>query len=212
MFVSYAQAQNLQLHYETDKGRQFPIAMLESFTFDDWGGTYWFVSFEFTDPFDQDRQSMSSAYGEIARYINVKPFQTVNLTVQYNDGVAFWGPMGRAWMTGLSYPFPVEQGAIQLDFLARFTAADVPMDGQVTLAWFIPIGDGPLQFVGYWDIWSETEADDKKHLVLLAEPQFWYQIWNNLDLGLGAEVAYNFPSFLASEWNIYPNLSTRWNF
>jgi hypothetical protein len=210
MTVTYAQ--NLQLHYETDKGRQYPIAMLESFTFDDWGGTYWFVSFEFTNPLGQDERTLSLAYGEIARYINIKPFETVNLSVQYNDGVAWWGPMGRAWMFGLSYPFPLETGSLQIDVLSRFTANNIPMDGQVTVAWFFPFGESPLQFVGYWDIWSETEVDNEKHLVMLAEPQLWYQVWNNLDLGLGAEVSYNFPSFLDAEWKLYPNLSARWNF
>jgi len=204
--------QNLQLHYETDQDRQYPVAMLEMYKFDNWGGTYWFITMDFTDPLELGEKSLSLMYGEIARYINFKLINPLSLTLQYNDGVAFWGPMGRAWLGGVSYPLPLSKGAAQFDLLARVPQDPDGLDGQVTLAWFYPFGEGKLQFVGYWDTWTETEADGNKSVVILSEPQFWYNVWENFDLGLGVELGYNFPVFNAEEWKLYPNLSMRWNF
>ncbi len=205
-------AQNLQLHYEASAQRHYPNAFLESFTFDDWGSTYWFVTMDFTDPFENGSSSMTSAYGELARYFNFGPFQKVNLTLQYNDGIAFWGPMGRAWLAGVSLPLERRRGFLQTDVLIRMTPVDAPVDGQLTFSWMITIGNRGLVFTGYWDTWSETEADDAKHLVVLSEPQLWYPVWQNLDLGLGGELGYNFPSSEESTWQFYPDLSLRWNF
>lgn len=212
--------QNLQLHYETDQDRQYPNAMLEDYRFDKWGATYWFVTMDFKDPNSTGTKSISSMYGEIARYITFPFAQSFSATVQYNDGVYYgglddpWasGQVGAIWLGGFSYALPLKTGAAQLDVLGKLSQQAEEQDLQLTLAWFYPFGEGRLQFVGYWDAWSEVEADGQKAVVILAEPQFWYNVWENFDLGLGAEVDYNFPVFLPREWKLYPNLSMRWNF
>lgn len=212
--------QNLQLHYETDKDRQFPIAMIEDYRFDDWGATYWFVNMNFQDPDGIGSKSISSMYGEIARYQNLSFFESLSLTLQYNDGVYYGGSddpfasgqVGAMWLGGVSYPLPLAKGALQVDLLAKFSQQFKEQDLQITLAWFYPFGEGRLQFAGYWDAWTEVEADGNKAVVILSEPQFWYNVWENLDLGLGAEIDYNFPVFIPREWTLYPNLSLRWTF
>ena len=219
-------AQNLQLHYETHSDRQYLNAMLESYTFDQWGGTYWFVSFNFTDPDQTGSSSLGDVYGEIARYVTLPFLPAFSYTLQYNDGVGFGGyenvydsyQVGSIWLTGLSYALPVRQGATQVDLLARYLVRSEETQAQVTVAWFRPFGESGLEFVGYWDLWTETSADDKRVPVILTEPQLWYTVWENLDLGVGFELTYNWPSYdtgslvHGKDTRIYPNLSTRWNF
>ena len=75
------------------------------------------------------------------------------------------------------------------------------------------------RWVGFMDLWTEdksftegTEANGKK-LILLSEPQIWFNITPNFSLGSEVELSYNFVNkFAESKFYAIPTLATKWIF
>ncbi|MCK4715281.1 MAG: DUF5020 family protein, partial [Candidatus Marinimicrobia bacterium] len=117
-----ASGQNLQVHYDFGKDRNFVTSTLESFTPDKFGATFWFVDIDY----NSSSNSASMAYWEIARYINLPFLKESNLlsplsaTVQYNDGLELnGGAFGNVWLAGISYPFDLKVMTVATDVLYR---------------------------------------------------------------------------------------------
>ncbi len=85
-------------------------------------------------------------------------------------------------------------------------------DFQLTTTWFVPLLDGNLEFSGFVDLWSEDDApEDGKKLVLLSEPQLWYNANEHLSIGSEVEISHN---FVYGEVDIQalPTIGLRWTF
>jgi len=206
MTVSFAQ--NLQLHYEVSEQREYFVTTLEMFKSDNYGSTFWFVDMEYDSP---DGQGVSLAYWEIARSFTL-PVNNLSATVQYNDGVANFGSLGQVWLFGLNYYLDLGFVALPVDVLYRRAhGADSP-DFQVTTTWYIPLLDNNIEFSGFLDIWSQDSgADNQKQLVLLTEPQLWYNASQHFSIGSEIEISQNF-IFGKSEIQALPTFGMRWTF
>ena len=84
-----AKGQNLQLHYDFASDRQYFTSTLEMFRSDEKGATFWFVDFDYNQP---GNKSVSLGYWEFARYFKLPFKEGLSATLQFNDGVAPWGP------------------------------------------------------------------------------------------------------------------------
>ena len=207
VFINLAFAQNLQLHYETASERRYVVSTLEMFKPDEYGSTFWFVDMEYDAP---GTRGVSLAYWEIARYFSL-PVNNLSFTLQYNDGVANFGSLGKVWLVGLNYYLDLGFAAFPVDILYCSRPGAVSPDFQITTSWFIPVLDGSVELAGFLDLWSQDNAAGGKILVLQSEPQIWYILGEHLAVGSEVEVSHNFiygkPGLQA-----LPTLGLRWNF
>jgi hypothetical protein len=223
LLMSFAKiyAQNLQIHYDLGEDRKYITSTLEMFKPDEYGATFFFVDFDYNFP---GNNSMSLAYFEIARYINV--YKSLALTVQYNDGIVVGegSPLNNAftlnqsWLGGVSYPINLGFVTLNTDFLYKKIYGSEGADGQLTIVWYVPFLNNKLSFTGFLDWWSQDirlrdfmSTSDKKEMVFLTEPQIWYNVWNHLSLGTEIEISNNFlPG--QKEVKVNPTLALKWNF
>lgn len=199
-------AQNIQLHYDFGEGREYFTSTLEMFKPDEYGATFFFVDFDYNA---QGNKSISLAYFEIARYITIPGANGLSGTIQYNDGTAPWGPLGHVILAGASYPIDLGFVTLSTDILFR---KDYLSDGsgfQLTTSWFKPLFEGKLIFTGFLDLWSGKYFGESK-LVLLTEPQLWYNIDKHLAVGGEVEISNNFLPEDGIQFK--PTLALKWNF
>ncbi|HZW37817.1 MAG TPA: DUF5020 family protein [Ignavibacteriaceae bacterium] len=221
LVASKSFAQNLQLHYDFGKERKYFTSTLEMFKPDEYGATFFFVDFDYNLP---GNNSISLAYFEIARYVNV--YDKLSVTIQYNDGLVlgegqplnYAFTLNQTWLGGVSYPINLGFVTLNTDLLFRKTYGSEAPDGQVTIVWYVPFLDNKLSFSGFLDFWSQDiklrnflSTSDKKEMVFLTEPQIWYNVWNHLSVGTEIEISNNFlPN--QNEVKVNPTLAAKWNF
>ena len=201
-------SQNLQLHYEASGDREYLVSTLEMFKPDQYGSTFWFVDMEYAGAGTRDA---NLAYWEIARAFTL-PMKNLSATVQYNDGVIEGFYINQVWLLGVNYYLDLGFIALPLDILYRKEqGADSP-DFQLTTTWFMPLLDGNVEFSGFLDLWSQDKfGEDGKQLVLLSEPQVWYNANEHLSVGTEIEVSNN---FVPGEdgLQVLPTIGLRWTF
>ena len=202
-----ALSQNLQVHYDYGKGRNYITTTIEMFKPDEYGATFFFVDMDYDTP---GTNSMSLGYWEIARYVSLPFCHDLSATVQYNDGAAIFGPLGRAWFVGLSYPVRLGFITVNTDVLyADFEFSKRP-DFQLTFVWFKLIFNERVQLTGYADIWTHDDALGKKQPVVQTEPQIWYLLDKHLAVGGEVEISKNF--LPAKGWQLMPTVGIKWEF
>lgn len=207
--VSQSFAQNIQLHYDFGEDREYFTSTIEMFKPDEYGATFFFIDFDFNA---QPNKSISLAYFEIARYITIPGAKGLAATIQYNDGTAPWGPLGHIVLGGLSYPIDLGFVTLNTDLLVRKDYLSDGVDAQLTTVWFVPLLDGKLIFTGFFDIWTgEYRYTDGKEMVLLTEPQLWYNVDSHLAIGGEVELSSNFLP-LTDGLQVKPTLALKWNF
>ncbi len=207
-WITPANGQNIQLHYDFGDGREYFTSTVEMFRPDDYGMTFFFIDFDYNA---SKTSGMSLAYWELARYIALPQFPGLSATLQYNDGLAERGPLGNTWLAGVSHLINVGGFMLFADVLYRHSyGADSP-DGQLTFAWGQLYLDGKLLFTGYLDQWTADKDDETgKEMVTLSEPQLWYRLGAELSVGGELEVSRN---FLPGEgWTVNPTLGLKWDF
>lgn len=201
-------AQNLQLHYEASEDRKHFVSTLEMFKPDNYGSTFWFVDMEYNSA---GEKNANLAYWEIARSFTL-PINNLSATVQYNDGVASGFPIGLVWLAGVSYYLDLGFVALPTDILYRRAEGAESADFQITTTWFVPLMDGNLEFAGFFDLWSQDEfGTSDKQIVLLGEPQLWYNANEHFSVGTEVEISNNF-IFGADGIQALPTLGVRWIF
>ncbi len=199
--------QNLQLHYDLGEGRQYLTSTLEMFRPDSAGATFFFVDF---DNNNDSTGSASLAYWEFARYFRVPSLPGLSWTVQFNDGVAPWGPIGDVWLAGVSFPLNLGVITVATDVLYRRARFSDGKDLQLTVVWFQPLPGGKITITGYIDVWSKRPAGSSRELVVLAEPQLWYQFRPDLAVGGELEISHNF--LPDPGWQVKPTVAVKWLF
>ena len=85
-------------------------------------------------------------------------------------------------------------------------------DAQLTTVWFVPFLEGKLTFTGFMDIWTRDKNDgtEDKTVVLLTEPQIWYNVWNHLHVGSEVEISSNF--LPTNKVEVMPTVACKWVF
>jgi len=217
--------QNLQLHYDFGKDRQFFTSTLEMFRPDSMGSTFWFVDFDFNSP-DKPR-GISLAYWEISRdfYIpgikRLKGLEELSFHLEYNDGVQIEKPdsgevtgynLISTWLAGLGYPLKLGKVVIGTMLLYKYPRGATSADFQFTTVWYQPLFKGKLILTGFIDVWSQDKIyESGKEVVFQTEPQFWYALYKNIFFGSEIEISKNFP-FGPNEWKFQPTLAFKWEF
>ncbi len=196
-------SQNIQIQYDYGKDRNYVTTTLEMYKPDKFGSTFWFVDF---DSHKEGNPSISLSYFEIARYIKISGFDYFQPTIQYNDGLANFGHLGPAWLLGLQHRLNILNFGLNIDLLYRADYFSDNKDAQITLSWF-EVYWKDLVFTGFLDIWSNGK--ETKKVVFLTEPQIWYNIWENLFLGMEVEISSN---FVSEDLEFMPTIGLKWDF
>jgi len=214
-------AQNVQLHYDfgrhiypdQEEGRQSATITLEQFKADKWGSWYYFVDVDLSNKF------VEGAYTEISREFNIgkKGFAA---HVEYDGGLNRFGSfqhaalLGGAW-NGHNADFS-KTYSVQLMYKRFFKSYEYTSaynSVQLTGVWGLNFGKS-FTFSGFIDFWRGEDADGHGQLVILSEPQFWFNCNEHLSLGGEIEISNNFIYNIYDDKSFFinPTLALKWNF
>ncbi|HOI80400.1 MAG TPA: DUF5020 family protein [Petrimonas sp.] len=214
-------AQNLQLHFDPRHAfygddvaaKNYLTATFEMFKPDAWGSTFMFVDFDFNG----DKRNIGLVYAEIARAFKIKDFALMP-HLEYNGGLGTGFSIPSSYLAGAQYPFKLGNffmGTYLAYKLNAFT--DLSHDVQWTLTWNSAFPNSKVSLAGFLDLWTENKnratGEGGKKLILLSEPQVWYNFTPNFAIGSEIELSYNFVNaFAESKFYAVPTLATKWNF
>lgn len=204
-------AQELQLHYDFSKERNYLTATFEMFKVDKLGSTFMFSDFDFgrTD-------GVSLTYFEIARKFTIpnKAIKGLNFHIEYNDGFLISQgkspagiPISQAFLTGVGLPIKLGNFTLHTSYLLKKIRGSEGIDGQFTAVWFQNFLKNKVTFRGFLDIWSETKGEGKK-AIFITEPQLLYNLNSTFSLGTEIEISKN---FISNDWKVFPTIMVRWN-
>ena len=215
-------AQNIQVHYDfgrniypdQEDGRQKVTVTLEQFKADQWGSWYYFVDVDLTNKFTE------GAYTEISREFNIgkKGFAA---HVEYDGGLNKSGSFQQAALLGGAYnghnaDFS-KTGRVQLmykRFFKSYEYSSAYNSVQLTGVWGLNFANKKCTFSGFVDFWRGENANGNGQLVILSEPQFWYNITDHFSVGGEVEVSNNFiyNTYDDKSFFVNPTLAVKWNF
>ena len=215
-------AQNIQVHYDfgrniypdQEDGRQKVTVTLEQFKADQWGSWYYFVDVDVTNKFTE------GAYTEISREFNIgkKGFAA---HVEYDGGLNKSGSFQQAALLGGAYnghnaDFS-KTWSVQLMYKRFFKSYEYSSSYnsvQLTGVWGLNFANKKCTFSGFVDFWRGENADGKGQLVILSEPQFWYNVTDHFSVGSEVEISNNFiyNTYDDKSFFVNPTLAVKWNF
>ncbi len=217
------QAQNVQLHYDfgrniypdAEAGRQKVTMTLEQFKADKWGSWFYFVDVDFSRKFTE------GAYTEISREINLSKKVPLAAHVEYNGGLNRFGSFQQAALAGIAWnghsaDFS-KTYSIQLMYKRYFKSYENTRayhSVQLTGVWGLNFANDKLRFDGFIDLWRGEKACGHGQLVLLTEPQLWYNVTPHLSFGSEVEISNNFifNTYDSKTFFINPTIAAKWNF
>lgn len=220
-------AQNIQLHYDfgrniypdEEAGRQKVTVTLEQFKADKWGSWYYFVDL------DLSRKFFKGAYTEISREFNLAKQLPLAAHFEYDGGINLGGSFQQAALAGVAYnghnaDFS-KTWSVQVLYKRFFKSYDYTRaynSAQLTGVWGLNFADNKCTFSGFIDFWrGENWRPGKENhgmLVILSEPQFWYNVTPNISFGSEVEISNNFiyNTYNDKTFFINPTLAFKWNF
>ena len=220
-----ANAQNIQLHYDfgrniytgEEAGRSKVTVTLEQFKADQWGSWYYFVDLDLSSHFTE------SAYTEISREFNLSKDLPIAAHVEYDGGLSKSGSFQQAGLIGAAYnghnaDFS-KTWSVQLLYKQFFKSYDNThsyASAQLTGVWGLNFLDNKLSFAGFVDFWRGEKANGHGCLVVLTEPQLWYNFTKHFSVGTEWEISdnfvYNADPTSDKTFFINPTLAVKWNF
>ena len=220
--LAAAKAQNLQVHYDFGKDRKYVTSTVEMFKPDKWGSTFFFIDMNY----DADNgKTISLAYWEIARAIKLGK-SPLAAHVEYNGGFGQFNTnpgygaysINDAWLAGLEYGINNSDftKGITFQVLYKYIKDKSDASFQLTAVWYLHMLKKKLSFTGFADFWGEEnsfmegETVTTTDFVFLTEPQFWYNITENLSVGSEIEISSNFSG--NKGFMVNPTLAAKWNF
>lgn len=217
-------AQNIQLHYDfgrniypdQEDGRQKVTITVEQFKADKWGSWYYFVDL------DLSRKFFKSAYTEISREFSFGSGSPFAAHVEYDGGLSeAAGSFQQAALLGAAYnghsaDFS-KTWSVQLLYKRYFKSYDYSRaynSAQLTGVWGLNFAQNKCTFSGFIDFWRGEKANGHGQLVILTEPQFWYNFTPHFSVGSEIEISNNFIYNLYDDKTFFinPTLAVKWNF
>ncbi len=225
------QAQNIQLHYDFGRsiyseqlggpqddnvGRRARVTLtLEQFKADNLGSWFYFVDVDFSSKF------VEGAYAEISREFNLGKQSPFAAHIEYNGGLNRFGSFQQAALAGFAYNGHSEDfsktWSVQLmykHFLKSYDYTHSYASAQLTGVWGLNFFNRKLTFSGFIDFWRGEKANGHGCMVVLTEPQLWYNVNEHLSFGTEWEISNNFVYNTYNDktffWN--PTVAVKWNF
>ena len=215
--MHYDFGRNIYSNEEAD--RQKVTATLEQFKADDWGSWYYFFDVDLTS------KTTRSIYTEISREINLSKNLPLAAHVEYDGGL--WhapaignGSYQQAGLAGIAYnghnadfskTWSVQ--ALYKQFFKSYEGTHSYASFQLTGVWGLNFLDNKMTFSGFIDFWRGEKANNHGCLVILSEPQLWYNVNKHFSVGTEVEFSNN---FIVNYYNdktffVNPTLGVKWN-
>ena len=218
-------AQNIQLHYDfgrhiystEEKGRQDVTATFENFSADDLGSWYYFVDL------DLDKDGVMGAYSEVSREFTIaKATESSSFAahVEFDGGMGRGGSyqsaalFGGAWNghnADFSTTYSVQ--AMYKQFFKQSGGIDAYASFQLTGVWSTTFANKACTFSGFIDFWRGEGAYHHGKLIILTEPQIWWNITPKVSVGSEFEISNNFVYNTANDKSFFinPTLAVKFN-
>lgn len=219
------QAQNIQLHYDfgrniysgEEAGRQKVTITLEQFKADKWGSWYYFVDVDLSNHFTE------SAYTEISREFNLGKQSPFAAHVEFDGGLNRTMSYQQAGLIGAAYNGHTadfsKTWSVQLlykQFFKSYENTHSYASAQLTGVWGMDFFNKKLRFSGFIDFWRGEKADSHGCLVILSEPQLWYNVTDHFSVGTEWEFSNNFvfneDPESSKTFFLNPTVGVKWNF
>jgi len=214
-------AQNIQLHYDFGKDREYLTTTLEMFKPDKLGNTFFFVDMDYNVG---DVEGISLAYMEIARVIKTENMP-VGIHIEYNGGFGQFNNdsinlgyrINDAWLAGIDYSINAEDFSKGITFKAMYKYITDKHNAsfQITTVWYLHFLNKKMTFSGVVDFWKEDsdfnfDGKADAEFIFISEPQLWYHINDHFAVGSEIELSNNFANM--DGFNIMPTLGVKWTF
>lgn len=219
-------SQNLQLHFDPRHAlhgdqlsqKNYFTATFEMFKPDKWGSTFMFVDLDF----NQSRGNIGTMYLEIARDIKITK-SPIMAHIEFNGGVGksenFGFSIANAYMVGPSYATNIKGVNLSTYLVYKYNAFEkVSNDVQWTIIWGTNLFNNKVTLSGFLDLWTQDkntthgEGKSGKKVILLTEPQFWYNVTESLSFGTEIEISNNFLTAEKNRTYVNPTIAAKWNF
>ena len=222
--VEQASAQNIQLHYDfgrniytgAESSRSKVTITLEQFKADNWGSWYYFVDVDLSSHF------VESAYTEISREFKLGKQTPFAAHIEYDGGLSRNGSFQQAGLVGAAWNGHNQDFSktysVQLMYKQYFKSykdTHSYASAQLTGVWGLNFFNKKLTFSGFIDFWRGEKSNGHGCLVILSEPQLWYNFTPHFSVGTEWEFSNNFvynsdpTSTQTFFWN--PTLALKWN-
>jgi len=196
-------SQNVQVHYDFGKDRNYVTTTVEMFKPDKFGNTFFFIDMDY---YSGGSKGMTLTYWEIARVLKTDkmPF---GIQVEFNAGFGrFTTPqsevayrINEAYMVGIDYSINSDDFSKGISFKVLYkTIIDKNKASfQLTTVWFANFFNNKLTLSGFADFWKEDSDFDfdgtvDTEYIFLSEPQIWYNITSHFSVGSEVELSNNF--------------------
>ncbi len=212
-------AQNIQLHYDLRHtlhensaadwaGQNFLFTTVEMFRPDRWGSTFLFIDMTYAG----NKGGINSAYWEIARDLQCWK-APVAFHIEYNGGIA-GRSIPNAYLAGISWTPSCTKIHVNTYLAYKYNAFEkASHDIQWTVSWQYTTAKKHFTACGFVDVWTEnkdfTGNTSGKKIVVISQPQFWYNVTKHFSAGSEININYNFH---ASNVFVTPTLAVKWNF
>lgn len=216
-------AQNIQLHYDFGRNiypneqpdRQKVTMTIEHFKADKWGSWFYFVDIDFSRKFTE------GAYTEISREFKLGKNSPFAAHIEYDGGLTRGGSFQQAGLIGAAYnghnadfstTFSVQ--LLYKRFFKSYEYTNAYHSAQLTGVWATSFANKKCDFSGFIDLWRGEKANGHGQLVMILEPQFWYNATENLSIGSEIEISNNFVynTYNDKTFFVNPTLGVKWRF
>jgi hypothetical protein len=225
-----ATAQNVQFHYDfgrriysdEEATRQNVTVTLEQFKADAWGSWFWFIDL------DMYSDGMKGAYTEISREFTVASADHGGWAahVEYDGGLATFHDGGGTRFQNAALIGPAWNGhnadfsatwSVQALYKQYFRGQDASAYAsfQLTGVWGLNFAHNRYSCSGYVDLWRGRQNNGHGTLIVMAEPQFWYNFNRRFSVGTEVEVSNHFviPEVTTDRTcYVNPTLAVKYNF
>ena len=218
-----AQAQDVQLHYDLGRnlyadeeaGRQKVTMTVEQFKADQWGSWYYFVDVDFSRKFTE------AAYTEISREFKLGKQSPFAAHVEYDGGLNRFGSLQQAALIGpawnghnADYSTTYSVQLMYKRYFKSYNYTSAYHSAQLTGVWSTTFANKKCTFAGFIDFWRGEKANGHGQLVVLTEPQLWYNATEHLSIGTEWEISDNFVfnTYNDKSFFVNPTVALKWNF
>ena len=238
-FAMAASAQfNLQMHYDlgrhmnpdSEADRQLFTATAEFFKADKLGSTFMFIDMDYRGKGPANNGAIG-AYWEMSRDFTFAKVKNTNSSftahIEYDGGLKNQFSFQQCMLVGPAWQWHNNDFSKTFTFQALYkqifnnATFDAHASFQTTAVWGINFAQGLCTFSGFADLWYGYTPGLDKGLIVLSEPQFWFNVIgknrsnDKLSIGTEIELSNNFiwPTNGASRtFYVNPTVAVKYTF
>lgn len=217
-------AQEIQVHFDPRHAlhadvapRNYVTVTFQAAFSDKMGSTYGFIDMDFS----RGKGNIGLAYLELKRDFSFGSFPLM-AHVEFNGGISLGKDnsgfsIPNAYLAGAAWK-PFRKANVTLFTLYKYNSFQKGShDVQFSCMWAHTFAKGKFTVSGFADFWTENRnrvitGNEGKKVILLTEPQFWYNVSHHFSVGTEIEISNNFYASYRNKVYVCPTVAAKWNF